>query len=224
MPLLAALALGLLFQVHPGDAITGRDPGAAAALAAARSGDIVGLNNALDQGVDINFAEAGSGQTLLMAATLAGAEGTVDLLLGRGADASIGEKQGYTPPHGAGFQGRAAVVLTLARHGINLDDMHEDGFTGMHRALWGAEQRHTDTVAAFLDAGVDVNQRARDGRHPLKITKNTGTRALLRERGADEAAAPQPPRQWGRQREPLSEPINAEQESGAVSAGRSDEL
>ena len=38
-----------------------------------------------------------------MAASLAGSADAVDFLLRVGADPNIGEKDGYTPPHGAGF-------------------------------------------------------------------------------------------------------------------------
>ena len=154
------------------------------ALNAVRSGDAAGLARLLDEGLNINSREKPSGQTLLMAASLAGQAEIVDVLLSRGANATIGEQMGYTPPHGAGFQGRATVVPVLFRHGLDLNDMHKDGYTGYHRALWGSEKRHTDTVAAFLDAGVDVNQRTRDGRHPLDLTKNAASRALLLSRGA----------------------------------------
>jgi ankyrin repeat protein len=45
------------------------------------------------------------GQTPLMAAVLTGSYDVVDILLRLGADATIGEADGYTPMHGAGFQG-----------------------------------------------------------------------------------------------------------------------
>ena len=45
-----------------------------------------------------------------MRAVLSGKLRAVELLLRAGADTSIGEKDGYTPLHGAGFQGRAAIA------------------------------------------------------------------------------------------------------------------
>ena len=45
------------------------------------------------------------------------------------------------------------MVPILKEHGLDLLDTHKDGFIGMHRACWGQEQRHTDTVKAFLEAG-----------------------------------------------------------------------
>ena len=45
-----------------------------------------------------------------MGGVLSGSTEAVAFLLEKGADFRIGEKDGYTPPHGAGFQGRADIV------------------------------------------------------------------------------------------------------------------
>ena len=39
-------------------------------------------------------------------------------------DTSIPEKDGYTPMHGAGFQGRAAIAKALIAHGLDPSDRH----------------------------------------------------------------------------------------------------
>ena len=44
----------------------------------------------------------------------------VEALLAAGADATIGEGDGYTPMHGAGFQGRAEVAKLLIAHGASI--------------------------------------------------------------------------------------------------------
>lgn len=59
------------------------------------------------------------GQTPLMHAVLMGKEHAVRALLAAGADTSISEKDGYTPCHGAGFQGRAAIMLQLIEAGLD---------------------------------------------------------------------------------------------------------
>jgi len=57
-----------------------------------------------------------------------------------------------------------------------------DGFTPIHRACWGGEKRHTDTVKAFLEAGVPHNQHAKNGLTPLRMVKgNKATTALLKD-------------------------------------------
>jgi len=58
-------------------------------------------------------------QTPLMNAVLMGKVHAVKALLEAGADTGIGEKDGYTPCHGAGFQGRADIMRQLIAHGLN---------------------------------------------------------------------------------------------------------
>lgn len=119
------------------------------------------------------------GQTALMFSVLSGKKNAVELLLKAGADVTIGEKDGYTPMHGAGFQGRAEIAALLINHGISVHDVHADGYTPFHRACWGTKKGHTDTVRVFLEAGVDPELRARDGRTCYDMTKNKGTKKLL---------------------------------------------
>ena len=76
-----------------------------------------------------------------MQAVLSGKDRSVRLLLTRGADTTVAEQDGYTPMHGAGFQGRAAIAKMLIDHGLDASDRHADGFTPLHRACWGREQR-----------------------------------------------------------------------------------
>ena len=76
---------------------------------------------------------------------------------------------------------------------IGLDPLsrHSDGYIGMHRACWGGEQRHTDTVKAFLEAGVPWDSPAVDPKTgkakltPLQMVEQTHlnlpTRKLLEE-------------------------------------------
>lgn len=59
------------------------------------------------------------GQTPLMHAVLMGKEHAVRALLKAGANTAIGEKDGYTPCHGAGFQGRSSIMRLLIDHGLN---------------------------------------------------------------------------------------------------------
>ena len=53
----------------------------------------------------------------------------------------------------------------------------------MHRACWGDEERHTQTVKAFLDAGVDPEQPTKAGQSvppkPYMLTHNKATKDLL---------------------------------------------
>lgn len=93
------------------------------------------------------------GQTPLMHSVLQGKTEAVRFFLRKHADVTIGEKDGYTPMHGAGFQGRADIAKLLIQHGVPPFGVHADGHTPMQRACWGKEQRHADTLAIFIEAG-----------------------------------------------------------------------
>mmetsp|Transcript_779 Transcript_779/g.1681 ORF Transcript_779/g.1681 Transcript_779/m.1681 type:complete len:197 (-) Transcript_779:110-700(-) len=161
---------------------------------AARSNDVSQLlqlgDNAL--AVGLNQQEAGSGQTPLMAATLAGAEKSVEFLLQRGADASVPEKDGYTPFHGAGFQGRAAVARVLLAFGLDPSDRHKDGYTPLHRACWGREKRHTEMVRFLLDNGVSAQEAATSGKTCRDMTNYKPTKELIEQRIKLKGASAEP--------------------------------
>lgn len=50
----------------------------------------------------------------------------------------------------------------------------------MHRACWGTEERHTETVKVFLEAGVPVRHTAANGKTCWQMTKNKETKKLLK--------------------------------------------
>lgn len=142
---------------------------------------------ALADGAVVNVQDELNGQTSLMRATLHGWTNLVRFLLENGADSTIGEKDGYTPAHGAGFQGRAKIMELLKDQGVDIySPAKKDGFTPFHRACWGREQRHTDTVAYLLkEGGVDVNVKGgQDQRTCFQMTPNENTKALLIKYGA----------------------------------------
>lgn len=81
--------------------------------------------------------------------------------------------------HGAGFQGRADIAELLFKHGVGLRDVHQDGHEPAIRSCWGPEQRHTDTIAWFLDNGVPLDSIYDTC---MEMTNNAGTKALLQEK------------------------------------------
>ena len=132
----------------------------------------------------INLKDKESGQTPVMMSVLRGRTEMVRLLLAEAAvDVSIGEMQGYTVMHGAGFQGRAEILKLLLEDQRDIDpsEIHQDGFSPLHRACWGNEARHTDTVKVFLEvAGVPWDLRSEKGTTCYDVTNNPGTRNLIR--------------------------------------------
>jgi ankyrin repeat protein len=143
-------------------------------------GDAARVKAALAAGAEGELNVRGpAGQTPLMAACLGGHADVAVLLLDAGADATIGEKDGYTCLHGAGFQGRAAVARAALPRLDHSASQHRDGFFPIHRACWGREERHADTVAAFLEAGVPADLKAANGETCATMTKNAHTLAVL---------------------------------------------
>lgn len=149
-------------------------------LEACRMGDGKAVLREIENGANINVQEQGSGQTPLMSAVLSGQAQVVTILLKKGADVTIGEKDQYTPAHGAGFQGRAKIMSLLKEHGIDVvKDFHPDGYAPLHRACWGNEQRHSDTVQFLLEIGTDPNMPG-NGKTCAEMTRNPATLQVLR--------------------------------------------
>jgi ankyrin repeat protein len=72
-------------------------------------------------------------------------------------------------------------VKALLDHGVSVYGVeHNDGYTPFHRACWGAEDRHAETVQAFLDAGVPPNHPAGNGVTCEKMTRNEKTKEILK--------------------------------------------
>jgi ankyrin repeat protein len=184
--LLALLLLSSLFLTSA-QATSSRDE---ELLQAAFNNDVDGVERALQQGANPNVQDAQTLQTPLMGAILRGHVPVVEYLLFKSShingvvvDATVPEKDGYTPAHGAGFQGRADIMRLLHKAGIDVvDDFHTDGFAPVHRACWGMEKRHTDTLQVLRDeVGVDLNMPAKNGRSCAEMTHNHHTRELLQE-------------------------------------------
>jgi ankyrin repeat protein len=163
-------------------------------LVSAFAGNLEGVKAALAEGADINTRDDRSGQTALMGSVLRGHAEVVRYFLAKdsGADTSIAEKDGFTPPHGAGFQGRAEIMRMLKETaGLSLMEVHNDGFYPLHRACWGRKEGHTETVKYLLDEGIDVNLKGGpDSKTCFEMTTNEGTKELLQSYGAQGTVDP----------------------------------
>ena len=97
-------------------------------FAALRNEDTSAATDALARGANINAISPKGHQTPLMQSVLHGREKMVRWCLGNGADITIAERDGYTPMHGAAFQGYPVIADVLLSHGVPLRDIHKDGF------------------------------------------------------------------------------------------------
>mmetsp|Transcript_28665 Transcript_28665/g.34914 ORF Transcript_28665/g.34914 Transcript_28665/m.34914 type:complete len:202 (+) Transcript_28665:37-642(+) len=142
--------------------------------------DAVTAATLLNDGADIDVRNPTDGQSCLMASTLRGKINLVRLLLKNGADKAIPEKQGYTLAHGAGFQGRPDVMKLLHENDVDvLMDVHTDGFLPFHRACWGREKRHAETVEYLLGIGADPSVKGNNGMTCEDMTNNEETKKVL---------------------------------------------
>lgn len=130
-------------------------PGAQAGVShqRARAGDVGYFSGSEFDAGELNEREPGSGQTPLMTASLAGQHLVVEALLKLGADFSIPERDGYTPPHGVAFQGRPEAAAVLIEHDIRVDEAHKDGYTPLHRTVWGGKSNHIETAKVLVQEG-----------------------------------------------------------------------
>lgn len=136
----------------------------------------------------INYRDPATLQSPLMMAVLSGLDIIVEILISDiNVQVLVPEKDGYTPMHGAGFQGRANIIKIMMDpkkiwgRKIDPNIMHSDGYRPIHRACWGMEQRHTDAVKAFIEVGVPFNVRDSRGRSCYDMTRNEETKKFLRE-------------------------------------------
>jgi uncharacterized protein len=89
----------------------------------------------------------------------------------------------------AAHLGHAEVVRTLIRAGAPLDHVNNLGWTALIESivLGDGGPRHTDTLAALIEAGANVNLADREGRTPLALAQARGHAAMvarLRQAGA----------------------------------------
>mmetsp|Transcript_13287 Transcript_13287/g.22703 ORF Transcript_13287/g.22703 Transcript_13287/m.22703 type:complete len:195 (+) Transcript_13287:118-702(+) len=153
-------------------------------FAAMADEDIDAAIVALKAGANINALSPRGQQTPLMQSVLHGRTKMVKFCLDHGADVTIPERDGYTPMHGAGFQGRSEIAALLKQAGVPLRDVHSDGYEPAIRSCWGAEPRHTDAVEWFLANGVPLEEIYDKC---MEMTNNPHTKAMLqKQKGGDE--------------------------------------
>ena len=125
--------------------------------AAARNGDIMLINDLLEEGSDINALQDGEVSALAFAA-MANQIATMEFLLDNGADPSIVGTDFNTPLHTAAFLGRTDAVALLIDAGANLNKINEDGATPLDTAAapWSDEiEGIIDFIAMILQIDLD---------------------------------------------------------------------
>lgn len=95
----------------------------------------------------------------------------VQLLLERGANPNIPDKEGGTPLMSAAWMGHAKIVIVLLDGGAEINARNNDGETALIRA---AEKGEAKTVKVLLERGANINVQDKNGKTALAraIEKN----------------------------------------------------
>ncbi|RYP18613.1 hypothetical protein DL765_003820 [Monosporascus sp. GIB2] len=121
-----------------------------------------------------------SGQMSLRWAVETGDVEMVKLLLDRGADVAVTDKDGWTPLIAASSKGYVDIVrLLLATSGVNAD--LKDSESGQTPLSWAAANGCEAVVQLLLDTGkVDTDSRDNNGRTPLQWAAERGHETIVR--------------------------------------------
>lgn len=156
--------------------------------------DVGKMKLLLDSGADPNLRTKDRFSPLLVATQYPNAKEAVNLLLDHGGQVRLPKGQGAPmfnafPIFLAAFSGNSSVIGRLKESGDRLDDrMNVIGMFPVTPLLNIATSFRTSSVAALLDAGVDVDQTDSDGITSLSwaaIANRVDMAKLLIARGAD---------------------------------------
>eukprot|EP01024_Parvocaulis_polyphysoides_P048309 TRINITY_DN4597_c0_g1_i2.p3 TRINITY_DN4597_c0_g1~~TRINITY_DN4597_c0_g1_i2.p3 ORF type:complete len:170 (+),score=26.14 TRINITY_DN4597_c0_g1_i2:194-703(+) len=106
---------------------------------AAREGNIVDTQNALQNGAQVKYEYAG-GSTALHLASANGHEQVCQILLDAGSDPNAKNQNGSTPLHWAAVNNQAEVVRLLLQHGAQLTIVNSNDRTAFDEALQNNHQ------------------------------------------------------------------------------------
>jgi ankyrin repeat protein len=140
-------------------------------------------------GADPNALERDRYDIVTIAA-VAGDVPTLEVALALGASArNVTSRYDGTALIAAAHLGHVEVVRTLIRAGAPLDHVNNLGWTALIEAivLGDGGRRHTETLAALIEAGANVSLADREGRTPLALAQARGHAAMaerLRRAGA----------------------------------------
>ena len=154
-------------------------------LVAAKAGDVAAIEQALAQGVEVDYCDEASadkdlntipGRTALMWATIEGRLGAAQLLLVAGA--SPGKRESIP------FGGGASVWELAARHGRSeilalLQGQSADASQLAEALITAARAGKLETVTQLLDAGVPVDVRDSEKQTSLMAAASKGEAAVL---------------------------------------------
>jgi uncharacterized protein len=154
--------------------------------AAVSARDMMSINAFLDAGINPNAQNATDGRTALINAAARGDLEVVKVLVQRGADVNVKDKQGYTALFHAieAMYDDVALVL-LSQPGLDPNARGLNGSTALLKYVW---RDRKDAVEKLLEHRADVNAQDADGDAPLHGAAQNGNVEILNlllDKGAD---------------------------------------
>ena len=144
---------------------------------AATARDTMAINAFIDAGININAQNPADGRTPLISAAARGEFEVVKLLLERGADPNVKDKENYTALFHAIEAMYQEVALAILDH-PNLD-LNARGLNGVTALMSFAWRDNNDVVRKLLDRGADVNAQDNDGDAALHGVAKSGNMEVL---------------------------------------------
>ena len=144
-----------------------------ALFAAVARNDIQEVDRLLRVGViDVNMRARYSGDSALGSAASLGEVEMVRLLLDRGANPNIGDKDNLTPLQLAAHHGNLAIVRMLLKAGANVNSPDSRyGYTALASA---SQNGHVEVVRELLGAGADPTLRVKNGMTASELARLKG--------------------------------------------------
>lgn len=110
------------------------------------TGNVPEAKKLLDTGIDVNVKRPGDQNTALIIAAGKGRMEVVNLLLSRGADVNVSNRNGWTPLMAAVSSGSYGIALLLLEKGADPNSKHTYGWT----ALKLASQKGKEDIVKLL--------------------------------------------------------------------------
>ena len=145
-------------------------------------GDIAKMQNALNNGADINAKDPG-GMPALFIAVEENQLSATKFLLENGAYPDITDKENDTPLMRAMYYNRPEIAKLLIEYGANVNTSYNDDFV----LTWATFNNYTDIVRLLIEKGANTECYNPVGCTPLIIasSRNYGICELLIQNGAD---------------------------------------
>ena len=154
-------------------------------MAALRTGSIIGVKQAIDNGANVNTRDD-AGWTPLDWTTDLNFPNIVEIaemLIANGADANTADNNKMTPIHWTAGYGKKELTKLFLEKGADVNAKDSKGRTSLHHAAFRGRK---EIAELLITKGADVNAKDDDGKTPLDWAveeDHTETAALLRKHG-----------------------------------------